>query len=276
MTTMTAILRGPGLIDAIETADSRPGTCTAWWLGQHGFVLKFGRGILYVDPFLSPVEGRLTPPLLEPGQITHADIILGSHDHVDHIDRAAWPAVAAASPGAIFVVPELLRTRLAGELGIAGNRLAGVDEGLTVEHDGVRITGIPAAHEFLDTDPATGLHPYLGFVIECDGVTVYHAGDTCIYEGLVTSLRRWSFDAVFLPINGRDARRLAANCIGNMTYQEAADLAGALAPGLTVPAHFDMFAGNRADPGEFLDYMRVKYPHLKTLRPRYADPIRIR
>ncbi len=66
-----------------------------------------------------------------------------------------------------------------------------------------------------------------------------------------------------LPINGRDAKRLSSGCIGNMTYQEAADLAGALGPRLTIPAHYDMFAENSEDPALFDNYMRVKYPALK-------------
>jgi L-ascorbate metabolism protein UlaG (beta-lactamase superfamily) len=76
---------------------------------------------------------------------------------------------------------------------------------------------------------------------------------------------------MFLPINGRDAARLASGCIGNMTYQEAADLSGALQPGLTIPAHYEMFTGNSADPQAFLDYMRVKYPALETALPMHGE-----
>lgn len=133
------------------------------------------------------------------------------------------------------------------------------------------MTAVPAAHEFLDEDPATGLHPYLGYIIEGGGFRLYHAGDTCLYEGMQARLRQWPLDLALLPINGRDAKRLAANCIGNMTYQEAADLAGAVRPGLTVPTHFDMFATNSEDPQLFVDYMRVKYPRLATCIPRHGQ-----
>ncbi|MGA2618579.1 MAG: hypothetical protein ABSF26_13280 [Thermoguttaceae bacterium] len=95
--------------------------------------------------------------------------------------------------------------------------------------------------------------------------------DTCLYEGMQAGLRRWPLDLALLPINGRDAKRLAANCIGNMTYQEAADLAGAIRPGLTVPTHFDMFATNCEDPQLFVDYMRIKYPRLATRVLRHGQ-----
>ena len=138
---------------------------------------------------------------------------------------------------------------------------------------GFRISAVPAAHEFLDVDAASGLHPYIGFVVEGAGFTLYHAGDTCLYEGLHERLRRWRLDGMILPINGRDARRLRANCIGNMTYQEAADLAGAMQPGAVIPAHYEMFAMNSADVGEFADYMQVKYPRLRCLVPRHGERV---
>jgi hypothetical protein len=73
-----------------------------------------------------------------------------------------------------------------------------------------------------------------------------------------------------VPINGRDARRYSSNIIGNMTYQEAADLVGGLPVELTVPAHFDMFDGNSEDPQLMVDYMMVKYPGRKVWVGDYA------
>jgi L-ascorbate 6-phosphate lactonase len=58
--------------------------------------------------------------------------------------------------------------------------------------------------------------------------------------------------------------RYKAGILGNMTFQEAGDLAGAVHPRLTVPTHYDMFDGNLEDVTKFTDYMTVKYPRLKT------------
>ena len=111
----------------------------------------------------------------------------------------------------------------------------------------------------------------MGYILNGNGFRLYHAGDTCLYEGMQARLRAKPLDLALLPINGRDARRLAAGCIGNMTYQEAADLAGAIQPGLTIPTHFEMFAQNSENPQLFVDYMRVKYPHLQTWIPRHGS-----
>jgi L-ascorbate metabolism protein UlaG (beta-lactamase superfamily) len=267
------MLSGKPLIDDIDRAEVPFGGYAFWWLGQHSFIVKLGKKILYLDAFLSPLPNRVVPPMLKPEEIRHADFFFGSHDHADHIDRAVWPGLARASAKAKFIVPELLRKNLSQELKISEDRFIGLDDQRTVEIDGIKITGIAAAHEFLDCDSATGQYPYLGYVIEGNGCALYHSGDCCIYEGLATKLRRWNFDVVFLPINGRDARRLSQNCIGNMTYQEAADLAGVLAPKLTIPAHYDMFAMNMENPDLFIDYMKVKYPTIKTYLCEYGTKL---
>ncbi len=269
------MINGNELIAEMNNCRLDEGECAFWWLGQHGFALKLGEVVCYIDAFLTPMKARQVPPLLTPEQVSNASLFFGSHDHADHIDRPAWPAMAAAAPTAPFLVPELKRRQVTEEIGLDAARVLGIEAGQTVEIAGIRVTAVPAAHEFLDIDEATGLHPYLGFVIEGNGCTIYHAGDTCIYEGMQAILRRWSFDVAFLPINGRDARRLASNCIGNMTYQEAVDLAGTLRPGLSVPTHFEMFAGNSEDPQLFIDYARVKYPALATQIPQHGATMRV-
>ena len=262
---------GKTLIADIDACQPAAGQVAFWWLGQHSFVVKGGGHTIYVDAFLSAYPGRLIPPLLRPAEVSNATLISGSHDHSDHIDRGAWPDMAAAAPQARFVVPDLLRERVARELKIPAERFVGINDGQTVDASGVALTGVAAAHEFLDQDPATGRFPYMGFVFEVGGCTVYHPGDCCIYEGLQAKLRRWKFDVMFLPINGRDAERYAKGIIGNMTYQEAADLAGPLQPRLVVPTHYDMFAGNLADPQAFAAYLNVKYPRQAVHISRYGE-----
>lgn len=258
---------GIELIQEVNRRKVGHGHLCFWWLGQLGFILKTSRKIFYLDPYLNPSLERLCPPLLEPGEVVNADIITGSHDHSDHLDHWALPGIMKASPSAILVAPDahlpaLLKT------GLDESRLRLLDDGIVFSDDGVKITAIKAAHEFFDDEKFGGRFPHLSFMIETDGVVVFHSGDTCIYEGLTTRLKEWKIDLAFLPINGRDARRLRSNCIGNMTYQEAVDLAGAVKPRWTVPGHFGMFAKNTEDPSHFTEYMDVKYPDVKYLVPK--------
>ncbi len=130
----------------------------------------------------------------------------------------------------------------------------------SLTHEDIRITAIKSKHEMFEEHPTLG-YPYLGYVVEVNGVTFYHAGDTIPYEGMLTTLQQWPhFDCLFLPINGRDAQRFLSGCYGNMTFQESVELAGDLNASLVVPAHYDMFIGNQEDPDKFIDFLKAKYP----------------
>ncbi|MFC1582813.1 MBL fold metallo-hydrolase [Planctomycetota bacterium] len=251
---------GKALIDEIDTAEVIPGQVAFWWLGQHSFAVKTSDHIIYLDPFLSPSDARLVPSLLAPDEVNNAELVTGSHDHGDHIDRKALPGIMQASRDSRLIAPLPAREPLE-KLNLNLQRVHFMDDEDVLNVNGMRITAIKAAHELLSTDDS-GHHEYLSFVIQTDGVTIYHAGDTCMYEGMASRLKRFGITVAFLPINGRDAERLRRNCIGNMTYQEAADLAGILKPRMTIPAHYEMFKGNQEDPQKFTDYMDVKYPDL--------------
>ena len=263
--------QGKELIADMNSCRVAGGEAVFWWLGQHSFVVKLGEVVCYIDPFLTDLPGRQVRPLLGAAEVSNAAVVLGTHDHLDHIDRPALPGILAASPGATLIVPRLLREKIVEDLRLEPGRVVGMDVAEPIRIAGLTIEAVPAAHEFLDRDEKSGLHPYLGFVVSGNGFCFYHAGDTCLYEGIHSILRRWKIDLAMLPINGRDARRFKNNVIGNMTYQEAADLAGSMGFGTTVAAHFEMFAGNSVDPQLFADYMAVKYPHLRAVIPRHGE-----
>jgi L-ascorbate metabolism protein UlaG (beta-lactamase superfamily) len=255
------MLMNEELIRDIDHLALAPEAAAFWWIGQMSYVVKIGGTVFYFDPYLAPRETRQVPPMLLPGEVTNADWVFGSHDHSDHIDPTAIPGIAQASPQARFVCSRVNRQRMES-LGVPAERVVALDDGWTHEADGVRITAIAAQHEFFDVQAELGF-PHLCFILECGGVTVFHAGDTLKYDGLSAKVSRWQIDVAFLPINGRDAVRFARKTIGNMTYQEAVDLAGDIQPRLTVPGHYDMFKHNAEDPKKFTDYMDVKFPRLK-------------
>jgi L-ascorbate 6-phosphate lactonase len=249
---------GDALFSDFATHRPEHGALTSWWLGQMGYLVRTAEHLLCFDPYLAPNPSRQVPPLLEPAHLDGVDLIFGSHDHSDHIDREVMQSLALRQ-GHARVVCSRVAAGHVRRLGVPSERVVALDEGLRHTRPGLRITPIPAAHETFDRDPLLG-YPYLAWVVESGGVTILHLGDTLCYDGLLARLRRWQFDIVFVPINGRDAERYTRGCIGNMTYQEAVDLCGQLGPRLAVPGHYDMFANNAADPQTFAAYMAAKYP----------------
>jgi len=262
---------GETLLADIDNMALPSGALGFWWIGQLSFVVKAGGNVFYFDPFLAPYDGRQVPSLLDAAAVTNAGWVFGSHDHADHIDHVAIPFVAKASPQARFVCSRVARKTVLS-LGVPSERIVALDNGVTHQEGEVRISAIAAEHEFFDRDPELG-YPYLCYIVEVDGVTILHLGDTLRYDGMAAKLSRWQFDVMFAPINGRDAVRYSRGCIGNMTYQEAVDLAGALRPRLTVPGHYEMFAGNSQHPAAIADYMRVKFPDLAFWIGDHGEPV---
>lgn len=267
---------GLNLINDVNKCVLEKGNIAFWWLGQSGYIIKIGKTIIYLDAFLTERADRCIPPLLKPEEITNADFIIGTHDHRDHIDRNVWHNISLSSENTKFVVPNILVENLSKDLKIPKDRFIGLDDGISFREEGIKITGIASAHEFLDRDKESGAYPYLGYIIEGNECSIYHSGDTCIYEGLHSKLKRWDkFDIMFIPINGRDAERYTRNCIGNMTYQEAVDLTGSINPRLVVPGHYEMFTNNSEDPSLFADYMKVKYPQIKYLIGKHGEEVKL-
>lgn len=225
-------------------------------LGQHSFLLRTNDVKIAFDPYLNDIPRRLIKPLIEAEELADFDLIFGSHDHSDHIDR---PMLKTMSGGKVrFVFPRAVVNSIDG---IDRDRIIAIDADESIEYKNIRINAIASAHEFLEYDEQ-GFCRNLGFIVSVGGHIVYHSGDCCVYDGLLSKLKEFSPDIVMLPINGRDARRYAANCIGNMTYQEAVDLAGMCNAVMVIPAHYDMFEGNTENVELFDAYVKVKYPHL--------------
>lgn len=262
------VKRGPPLLDEIDRTDS-PGP-TLWWLGQSGFVVKYRSVILYIDPYLSESltlkyqhtdrpHIRMTEAPLRGGDVAHADMVLCTHGHSDHLDPATVPAMLEASPQAKVVLPKSLVEK-ALQAGVPHERMSPTDSDLRIEYfkNGVytRIYAVPAAHEELNWTPHGG-YPCLGYVLRFDNCTIYHAGDCVPYDGLVDRLKRYSVTVALLPINGRDPKRGVA---GNFEIGEAAGLAEDIGARWLVPMHYDMFTFNTVDVNRFVDHMLGHHP----------------
>ena len=256
---------GRRLLDEIDQA-----VCASpmlWWLGQSGFAIKHRERIVYIDPYLSESltrkyndtnkpHIRMTECPLNPAEIAHADLILSTHKHSDHLDPGTIPALLGASPRASLVLPRSLADHAAA-MGASRDRIFGTDAGAVVQGF---VHVIPAAHEQLDFSPETG-YPYLGYVMRFGDVTIYHSGDCVPYDDLVERLRPFDVSVALLPINGSDPKRGVA---GNLNIEQAVKLADEIGADWIIPMHYDMFTFNTVDVNDFVAHMNSR-----NLRTRY-------
>lgn len=260
------------LITQINNLPVPHGSLALWALGQSGFVLKGGDTIAYIDPYLSNYVDeagyappgsfpRQFPPPIRPEEATNAHLVFCTHEHADHTDPKTVGPLAQASPDAIFIGPANSRDILQ-EVGVAEERIIVPEVDRPYTQAGLTFTAIPAAHYDLDYDPERG-YRWLGFLIEWNGVTLYHAGDTILFDGLVERLKRYQIDVACLPVNGRDWWREQQGMIGNLDGREAAELAATLDVDTLIPVHNDMFAANHVSPAVLADYLDRHHPRQK-------------
>lgn len=255
---------------------------TIRWLGQAGFLLSGGGQSLLVDPWFSdhPLRVRSAPALDQlPDEIGW---LLATHEHGDHLDLVALPALLDRFPHLRVVVPAPLRERVTHAEPRA--RVMGVQPGDRFEIGAVVIQVVHAWHGVEVADGYSdghalrpdGLTPFVGYVIEFPELTVYHAGDTVAGAGMVEELLPLGIDLAFLPTNGRSASRERAGIVGNLDTGEAAEMAARIGARLLVPMHYDMVRGNRGRVGRALQAARAVDPPLTILIPTFSTDVEVR
>ncbi len=263
---------GRSMSQQIDALAVPPGSLALWALGQSGFVVKGGNTIVYIDPYLSNYVDeagyappgsfpRQFPPPLLPEEATNAHWVFCTHEHADHTDPKTLGPLARVAPLARFIGPAASRAILR-PLGIGDDRIIvpPIDTPQTLGPLG--FTAIPSAHYGLDQDARGGFR-WLGYILQLNGVTLYHAGDTILYDGLVERLRGHSIHIACLPVNGRDGWRERRGMIGNLDGREAAELAVAVNADVLIPMHNDMFAANHVSPAILADFLDRTYPRQK-------------
>jgi L-ascorbate metabolism protein UlaG (beta-lactamase superfamily) len=250
---------GEALVDAVRPRRA-DGSVRIWWLGQSGFAIRYRDDCLLIDPYLSDSlttkyadtdtpHVRLHPRVVAPEDLARVPVtaVLATHHHTDHLDPDTIGPIVAALKAAghpvSVVAPETWRDLAAERAGVDASSIVGMDEGKTIQVGAFEVVAIAAAHETIEYD-ARGRRKCLGYIFRSSAATLYHSGDTLLYDGQAARLRPYAVDIALLPINGK---------VGNMSGADAARLAHTAGVKLVVPCHYDMFEFNTADPiAEFI------------------------
>lgn len=192
-------------------------------IGHSGFRIESGTDRVYVDVF----DGILS------GDEPAGDLVLSTHDHWDHFDPEAITALAAAD--ATAVVHEASDT---AEVGVDDVRQVRAGESLAV--DGIDVSTVPAHNLVRMREPGEPFHPQgegVGYVLEMDGTSVYHAGDTEPLDHMADV----DVDVMLLPIGGAYV----------MSLDDAYWALHLVQPDVAVPMHYGHIDDSKADASGF-------------------------
>lgn len=233
------------------------------WLTQGSFLFDYaetGGPRILVDPYMSDcleAKGlkRLLPFPLQLADLC-PDMLICTHDHLDHLDPETVQKIAACYPDCILAGPASCIKHFQ-RLAVAEKRCRLMQRGKSFAFQNVRITPVHAYH----SDPDA-----LGIVltaVEAKGKKIYLTGDT-LYGDLLFNQATAGCDLALACINGR---------LGNMTLAEALRVVQRLKPAAALPMHFGLFAENTADPQPFVDGCKAAGIDSWVMIPGRAYPV---
>ncbi|AIF69462.1 metal-dependent hydrolase [Palaeococcus pacificus DY20341] len=206
------------------------------FLGHAAFEIKGKEKTILIDPFLTGNPSAAA----KPEEFEKVDLILITHAHGDHLGDAV--AIAQKTGAKIVAMYDIANYLVEGNAGIT---TIGMNYGPT-EVDGVKIVQVPAWHSSSNGKYEIGTA--CGFIVELDGVNIYHAGDTYVFKDMELFAELYGIDVALLPIGGHFT----------MGPREAAKAVELLKPKYVVPMHYNTFPPIAKDPEEFKDLVGGK------------------
>lgn len=194
------------------------------WFGQSAVKITTDQTTLYIDPFRITKRDR-------------ADIIFITHDHKDHFDPPSITKLL--TPKTIIVAPRSCRTNI-DELDVAAINYLSPWDSVTIAD--IHPQAVPAYNI-----EKSNYHPkskdYLGYVLNVDGVRVYHAGDT----ERIPEMQQFECDIALLPLGQKYTM--------NSVY-EAANAALDVKAKIAIPIHYGLFEGKISDADAFQNILQ--------------------
>ncbi len=211
---------------------------------------------IIIDPWLS--ENPSCPDDLK--NVSEIDAIILTHGHSDHCASVLELAEKTKAP--VYAIFEL--ANLLGEDGLSEAQIEPMGKGGTVSMrngDGIKIHLTTAVHSSSYTKKDGSTHyagEPCGVVIELEsGRTVYHAGDTALFNDMSLISEKFDPEVALLPIGDRFT----------MGPLDAARAAQIIKPKITIPIHFATFDLLSGDSKDFEKYLIHSETNVVSLKP---------
>jgi L-ascorbate metabolism protein UlaG (beta-lactamase superfamily) len=217
------------------------------WLGHAAFEIASPKGkTVLIDPWI--LDNPACPLKLD--EINKGDIVLVTHDHFDHVGNAA--DIVKKTKGTLIAPVETAR-RLKEECGIADDNVVffgmGMNIGGSVNLEGITVTMTQAFHSTQTATPA-------GYIIQLeDGTTIYHAGDTGIFDSMRLLGEMYGIDLAMLPIGS----------VFTMDPFQAAKALALLKPKKAMPMHYKSFPILEQSADRFVKLAKKEAPGVEVV-----------
>lgn len=182
------------------------------WFGHSSLLLEIDGTNVVVDPFWSertspfPWLGpkRWYPPPVSIEHLPRVDVVVISHDHYDHLDRASVQALYAR--GARFIVPLGIASHLVG-WGIPSDRITQLDWWEEAKVGGISIVSTPSRHASGRLSARSDQTLWTGYALIGAHHRVFYSGDTGLNDSFPEVGEKYGpFDVAFIEAGQYDAQ----------------------------------------------------------------------
>jgi L-ascorbate metabolism protein UlaG (beta-lactamase superfamily) len=186
-------------------------------------------------------SARRTDPALAPAELPPLDLVVLSHLHGDHFDRAAARALPASLP--IVTTPDGAATLRRNGFGAAHGLRTWQTFTAAKDGDWLRVTALPAQHAYGVLGRI--LPPVMGSLIEFETAPyrrpwrLYVSGDTLVTPALAGIAARYPDIDVMLPHLG--GTRLLGLFLATMDGRQGVALMRLVPARTVIPIHYDDF-----------------------------------
>lgn len=187
------------------------------WLGHDGFYVA-GSKVVYFDPF--QISGG-----------PKADLIFITHEHFDHCSPEDVAKITKDDT-VIITEPDSAK-KLSGNVKV-------LKPGESTEVTGVKVQALPSYNVDKDFHPQA--NNWLGFIVELDGVKIYHTGDA----DLIPEMQGLEVDIALIPVSGTYV----------MDADQGVEAARTIKPKIAVPMHYGAIVGSEADAEKFANALK--------------------
>ncbi len=206
------------------------------WLGHDGFRIE-GSKLIAIDPYNVKVKSG-----------DKADLLFITHEHFDHCSERDYSKISDSHT--VGIAPRIAETCLNLE------RKVVVEPGKEYKVGGVKFRTIPAYNINKFRAPGVVFHPKedgrVGYVIEINGVKIYHAGDT----DKIPEMKDLEVDIAMVPVSGTYV----------MTAEEAAEAIKEMkSVKVAIPMHWGEIVGSKRDAERFAELVKQYRPEVEVV-----------
>ena len=188
---------------------------------SHASVRIRNKKTIYIDPF----------ELIGDHDLPKADIVLITHSHYDHCSPRDVEKIINENTIIITVADAMSKLN---HLNVKG--IALIEPGKSIKANDEKITAVPAYNINKQFHPKE--NDWVGFIVEMEGVRIYHAGDT----DLIPEMKDIDVDIALLPVGGTYTMNAMEAAQATKTFKRCK---------IAIPIHYGTMIGTGSDAETF-------------------------